>query len=258
MTSKRPGFKSRLSNWLERVFRDTEEENRRVILDMVTPRPGATLVDLGCGDGSMTVRVAERLGASRVIGVDFYGPWIDEAGERGIEVEVADMSDGLPFDDSSVEVLHSNQVIEHLAKTDLFLQEIQRVLRPDGYAIVSTNNLASWHNIVSLVAGYQPSPAHVSDYTVTGNRLNQPFDGYEQTLAGQQHLRIFTTTGLEDLARFHGLVVEESRTAGFYPFSPKFARRLARLDRRHGAFLVQRFGKGVATNRQAPSGIRTD
>ncbi len=170
-------------------------------------------------------------------------------------MKVADMSTGLPFDDDSVEVIHSNQVIEHLAKTDLFLQEIQRVLRPDGYAVVSTNNLASWHNVASLIAGYQPSPAHVSDYTVTGNRLNAAFDGYVQEQAGQQHLRIFTGVGLEDLAKFHGLTVQESRTAGFYPFSPRVARRLARMDRRHGAFLVQRFGKGVAANRTAPKGI---
>lgn len=256
MNAEGTGTKLRVSRWLERVFRETEEENRRVILEMIEPRPGSTLVDLGCGDGTVTIRVAERLGAAHVVGVDFYGSWIDEARERGIDVKVADLGEGLPFEDSSVEVIHSNQVIEHLAKTDLFLQEIQRVLKPDGYAIVSTNNLASWHNIGSLVAGYQPAPAHVSDYTVTGNRLNQPFDGYVQPLAGQQHLRIFTTTGLEDLARFHGLVVDESRTAGFYPFSPRVARRLTRIDRRHGAFLVQRFSKGAAPRHDAPSGIR--
>lgn len=249
--------RDRMSRWLERVFRETEEENRRVILEMLERRPGSTLVDLGCGNGEVTMRVAERVGAARVRGVEFYGPWVDEARARGVEVEVADMAHGLPFEDSSIEVIHSNQVIEHLAKTDLFLREIQRVLKPDGYAIVSTNNLASWHNVVSLVAGYQPAPAHVSDYTVTGNKLNQPFDGYVQELAGQQHLRIFTTVGLEELARFHGLSVLESRTAGYYPFSPRVARRLTRIDRRHGAFLVQRFGKGHSRHHAAPQGIVT-
>lgn len=257
MTAAAGGLKRRTAAWLERVFRETEEENRRVILDVVERRPGSTLVDLGCGTGEFTMRVAEASGAAKVVGVDFYGPWIDEAAGRGIEMKVADMSEGLPFDDDSVEVVHSNQVIEHLAKTDLFLQEIQRVLRPDGYAVISTNNLASWHNVVSLVAGYQPSPAHVSDYTVTGNRLNQPFDGFVQTLAGQQHLRIFTTVGFSDLARFHGLTVLESRTAGFYPFSPRVARKLTRLDMRHGAFLVQKLGKGERRLHQAPEGVRT-
>ncbi|WP_051470957.1 class I SAM-dependent methyltransferase [Patulibacter minatonensis] len=251
----RRGLKPRIGAWLADVFARTEEENRRVILEVMERRPGATLVDLGCGDGQFTTRVASAISAGRTVGVDFYGPWIDEARARGVDVKVADMSTGLPFDDDSVEVIHSNQVIEHLAKTDLFLQEIQRVLRPDGYAVVSTNNLASWHNVASLIAGYQPSPAHVSDYTVTGNRLNAAFDGYVQEQAGQQHLRIFTGVGLEDLAKFHGLTVQESRTAGFYPFSPRVARRLARMDRRHGAFLVQRFGKGVAANRTAPKGI---
>ena len=43
------------------------------------------------------------------------------------------------------------------------------MLAPGGLACLSTNNLASWHNIVSLGLGYQPTPMHVSEKVVVGN-----------------------------------------------------------------------------------------
>jgi 2-polyprenyl-3-methyl-5-hydroxy-6-metoxy-1,4-benzoquinol methylase len=56
-----------------------------------------------------------------------------------------DLGDRVPFDAGTVDVVHYNKVIEHLRGTDYFMAEIRRILRPDGYAVVSTNNLASLH-----------------------------------------------------------------------------------------------------------------
>ena len=50
--------------YLYRVFRATEEENRRAILAALEPRAGARLLDLGTHAGDFTMRVAERLGAA--------------------------------------------------------------------------------------------------------------------------------------------------------------------------------------------------
>jgi hypothetical protein len=50
--------------YLYRVFRATEEENRRTILAALAERVGARLLDLGTHDGEFTMRVAERLGSS--------------------------------------------------------------------------------------------------------------------------------------------------------------------------------------------------
>jgi len=224
----------------ERVFKATEEENRTVILSVAEPRPGGTLLDLGCGNGSLTARVAERVGATRMVGVELEKPWIEEAKRRGVEVEEADLTQRLPFGDDAFDVVHSNQVIEHLASTDHFMREIARVLKPGGYAIVSTNNLASWHNVASLVLGYQPPPCHVSDDTLIGNPAN--FVEGNEGAGGQMHLRIFTGPALAALATHHGLHVEVALTAGFYPLPPRLARVATRIDPRHGAFLVQRYG----------------
>jgi SAM-dependent methyltransferase len=226
--------------YLKRVFKDTEEVNRRAILEAAPPRPGATLVDLGCGGGEFTERVAARVGAGRVIGVELIEPLAAAAEARGIEVRRADLADPLPFEDGSIDVVHSNQVIEHLPGTDQFMREIRRVLAPGGYAVVSTNNLASLHNIGSLVAGYQPAPCHVSDEQIgIGNPINAY--GGAPGAAGQMHLRIFTGRALAELAQLHGLRVELQRTAGFYPLPPRAAEVATRLAPRWGAFLVQRY-----------------
>ena len=149
--------------YLSRNFFETEDENRAVILEALRPKPGGVVVDLGCGDGTFTVEVARRVGAGRTVGVEFVDSIAGQAREAGVEVLVADLGEQLPIDDESVDVVHSNQVIEHLPRTDHFLAEIRRILKSDGYAVISTNNLSSWHNVASLAMGWQPFPSHVSD-----------------------------------------------------------------------------------------------
>jgi SAM-dependent methyltransferase len=228
-------------SYLERVFHATEEVNRRAILAAAEPRPGSVLADLGCGDGAFTERLARRTRAGRVVGVEIIPHLASEAQGRGVEVHRADLGERLPFEDASIDVVHSNQVIEHLASTDLFMREIRRVLRPGGYAIVSTNNLASLHNVISLLAGWQPTPCHVSDEQIgVGNPRN--VHAGAPGAAGQMHLRIFTGRALAELARLHGLRVELARTAGFYPLPPRAAEVATRVAPRWGAFLVQRYG----------------
>ncbi|MBJ7329686.1 MAG: methyltransferase domain-containing protein [Solirubrobacteraceae bacterium] len=235
-------------SYLERVFLATEEENRQEILRAVVPVPGGSLLDLGCADGVVTMRVAKAAQVDRVVGVEFVESWAAKARANGVEVVIADLAVKLPFDDASFDVVHANQVIEHLPKTDHFLREIRRVLKPTGYAILSTNNLASWHNILSLTAGFQPPPCHVSDEFVTGNPANT-FDGFAQDVEGQQHLRIFTGRALASVAAFHGLELDLDRTAGYYPLPPRVARVATRIDKRHGAFLVQRYRPGAVPAR---------
>src|SRR5262245_46505065 len=118
--------------------------------------PGGTLVDLGCDDGERTLRFAAAARAADVHGVELRGAAAEAARDRGIEVTEADLNEALPFDDASFDVVVSNQVLEHLPDTDVFVSEIVRILRPGGLAAVSTENLASWHNVAALVLGWQP------------------------------------------------------------------------------------------------------
>jgi SAM-dependent methyltransferase len=226
-----------LKSALIRIFRSAEEENRRVILEQVPRLGGGRLLDLGCGNGAFTVDVAARMGADEVAGIEFIPQIAEQAEKRGVEVARGSLGEPFPFADGYFDVVHSNQVIEHLPFTDHFMRECRRVVREGGTVIHSTNNLASWHNVFSLLLGWQPLPAHVSDEIILGNPVN-PYGGAEAPIAGQTHLRIFTGRALADLAKHHGLSVREVKGAGYYPFPPGPARVLARFDPRHAAFLV--------------------
>lgn len=226
----------------ERIYARAADENRRAILSLVEPRSGGVLLDVGCADGSDTLRLTEEADAARAVGLELADQFIGSARAKGIEVHQADITRPWPLEDASIDVVHSNQVIEHLAETDHFMREIRRVLRPDGYAIVSTNNLASWHNVFALVLGWQPLPAHVSDDAVVGNPL-----ALEETRYGERihrHLRIFTGRGLSGLAEAHGLQLDRAIGSGYYPLGPRAARVMARVDARHAAYLIQRYRPG--------------
>jgi SAM-dependent methyltransferase len=175
--------------------------------------------------------------ASEAHGVEFVDSLASEARARGVQVISNDLNEPLPYDSGRFDVVHSNQVIEHLVRTDTFVREIRRVLKPTGYALISTNNLASWHNVFSLVFGMQPTPCHVSDEVVIGNRLD-PQRGEKHPEKGFTHLRIFSFGALRELLELHGFRVDELATSGYYPFPPRIADVLCRIDRRHGAFLI--------------------
>ena len=226
--------------YLQRLFRATEEENRRAILAALEPRPGARLLDLGTHEGEFTMRVAGRLGATSVTGVELIEEHAAVASGRGIDVVRADLDDGLPFEDGAFDVVHANQVIEHVRRTDTFLRETRRVLAPDGLACISTNNLSSWHNVFSLTLGYQPMPMHVSDETILGNPLN-PLDGRPHADLGRSHVRLFTARALTELCARHGLEAVSLRAAGYYPLPPPIARMAGRADPTHAAFLIGLF-----------------
>jgi SAM-dependent methyltransferase len=228
-------------SYLGEVFTASEEENRRAILRAVSAHgPFRRVLDLGCYDGAFTARVGAAAGAQQLAGVELLEEHARHARARGVDITIADLEAPLPLPDASFDLVHANQVIEHLRHTDRFLCEARRLCTPGGLVIISTNNLASWHNVATLVLGWQPMPNHVSDLVHVGNPMNLRA-GEEHADAGQTHLRIFTGRALAELAEHHGLELVRMRTSGYYPFPPGVARGLARLDRRHAAFLIGLF-----------------
>jgi SAM-dependent methyltransferase len=240
-----------LREYLAATYTDAAELNRLTILQAVIAQTGGTVVDLGCGNGAFTASIGARAGADLLMGLEVEPEAVAQARAHGVEVLEADLAECLPFDSGSVDVVHSNQVIEHLADTDHFLAEIRRVLSPDGYAIVSTNNLASWHNVASLVMGWQPPPCQVSNLVNVGNPLNF----MEGDTGGwfRQHLRLFTGRALLELAEFHGLRADLLQTAGFYPLPRRLARIATRVDAKHAAYLVHRYRPADARRSAAPT-----
>lgn len=222
------------------VFESADLANRGQILGSLSPQPGCNLLDCGCADGSFSLQVAQRLQAEQVSGVEMIPELADICRGKQIEVSTRDLNEGLDFPSGSFDVVLGNQVLEHLIETDLFVKEVLRVLKPGGYTIQSTNNLASWHNIMALVLGMQPMPCHSSnEVRQLGNRLS-PQHHSRYPHRGRVHWRVFAFVALHDLFEYHGFESVSIRSAGYYPFPPRLAALMAKIDKRHSAYLILR------------------
>jgi SAM-dependent methyltransferase len=212
------------------------EANVENIIDLFEPGSAETaFLDLGCDDGSLTARFGAAVGTENLHGIELVEERARLASERGVEVRTHDLRDPLPYEDESFDVVCSNQVIEHLPDTDEFVAETFRVLRPGGYTICSTENLASWHNVAALLFGWQPfSLSNVSaKLSGVGNPL-AVHRAEPHYLSSWEHMRVFAYRGLKELFAAHGFLVERIIGAGYFPLPAG----LGRKEPRHAALLT--------------------
>jgi SAM-dependent methyltransferase len=124
---------------------------RRVLkaaIERLPLRPGARLLDAGCGSGRMLDELA-RYG--EVSGVDISGEAVAVARARG-HVVVRARVEAMPFADQAFDVVTCLDVIEHTADDRATLAELRRVTRAEGLLIVTApayQALWSWHDEVN-------------------------------------------------------------------------------------------------------------
>ena len=101
-------------------------------------RPGMSLLDCGCGPGTITVGLAEILDPGEVIGIDIEASQIERAqslasekGTSNVRFQVASMYE-LPFPDSSFDAIFEHAAMMYLREPLKALQEMRRVLKPGG------------------------------------------------------------------------------------------------------------------------------
>lgn len=95
---------------------------------------GLSLLDVGCGPGTITVEFAERLAPGRVVGLDASAEVITKASAftaPNLGFEVGDAYH-LPFPDDSFDIVHAHQVLQHVARPVDVLRELRRVVKPSG------------------------------------------------------------------------------------------------------------------------------
>jgi len=103
---------------------------------------GRSLLDVGCGPGTITVDFAARLAPGRVVGIDAAAGIVEQAtalaASRGLdnaEFATADLYE-LPFADDEFDIVHAHQVLQHIADPVAALREMRRVARPGGVVAV--------------------------------------------------------------------------------------------------------------------------
>lgn len=206
------------------------------ICSLLEGEPTVDAVDLGCGTGEFTVRLQRSLGCREITGVDVWDEGLSASRKRGIRTVKSNLDERLPFRSESFDVVLSNQVIEHLWFQTAFLEEILRILRPGGYAVVSTENLSSWENIGALMLGFTPFSMQLDEHRSMGNPI-APHE--KETIKGfPPHTRILTYTGLCSLLDHVGFLIEDVRGSGYLPFG-----RLSDIDPRHARFITAKVRK---------------
>ncbi len=210
--------------------------NQDNIMGLLGQKKDACLLDIGCHDGSFTSLLANAAGTSRVYGVDINTKALESAEKIGITCSRADVNDKIPFQDDMFDIVHANQVIEHVANIDIFVAEIKRVLKKSGYVIVSTENGSSWVNIGALIFGWQMFSLTNLSSRISG--LGNPLAlhrGEDNTFpSGWTHKIIFSYLGLKELFETYGFHVEGILGAGYFPL-PSF---LGTFDVRHSHFIT--------------------
>lgn len=102
--------------------------------------PNNLVLDAGCGtgeDGGVLDR--ERVRARSYLGVDLNPEALRE--NRGIDYGVAASLEALPIRDGTFDLIVSRFVFEHVARPDLALGELARVLKPGGRLVIYTYNI---------------------------------------------------------------------------------------------------------------------
>ncbi|MCH8063007.1 MAG: methyltransferase domain-containing protein [Chloroflexi bacterium] len=125
----------------------TRSAGRQAAFFLPYMKAGMSLLDCGCGPGTITLGLAEAVAPGEVVGIDI-GPseveraiaFASEQGVANARFEVAN-SYQLPFPDSAFDAVFAHTLLEHLTDPDTALAEMHRVLRPGGVIGVRDSDL---------------------------------------------------------------------------------------------------------------------
>jgi len=140
-------------------------------LDALFDRPAPTSVlDVGCGEGVLSERFAERLQHGHVVGVDLEDPALHEEWSRrarpNLEFRAFDGA-GLPFGENDFDLVCAIEVLEHVPDPERMLAEMTRVAR--SRVLVSVPREPLWRGLNMARGAYVRdlgnTPGHVNHWS---------------------------------------------------------------------------------------------
>ena len=121
---------------------------------LLPPAEAGRWVDLGCGQGEF-LELAQGVGA-KGFGLDFSPHNALAVRRDGRSAVVADLNRPLPFRDLSLDGASLIEVIEHIVHAEDLLQELSRVIRPGGWLVLTTPNVAHLTYRWRALTGHPP------------------------------------------------------------------------------------------------------
>ncbi len=135
--------------------------------DLFTTADPRSLLDVGCGEGVLVHKWAQRLGERRVVGIDLEEPSIQEgwAQRQAPNLEYRVMrAENLPFADNEFDVACAIEVLEHVPNPEHTLAEMARCA--ERHLLVSVPREPLWR-MLNMIRG-----AYISDLGNTPGHLN--------------------------------------------------------------------------------------
>jgi SAM-dependent methyltransferase len=120
------------------------------------PRRG-WVADIGCRTGRQAAYYKEQAGIQEMHGFEISEVPLEIARQKGIVTHVwISGSSACPIENDFFDIVIAGDLIEHLVDTDAFLIELHRILKPDGYLLITTPNLAWWWSRFRFLFGKVP------------------------------------------------------------------------------------------------------
>lgn len=153
------------------------------------------ILDIGCFDGTFLSLIKNR--NNNFYGLDASDYAVKESVKKGIRVKQFFFDDvtKIPYPGNFFDLIIAGEIIEHIYDTDFFLEELNRMLKPGGYVLISTPNIASLGRRLLLLAGRSPI------IEVSPNEIDSP-----------GHIRYFTFQTMERLLNKHEFTVKAAKS----------------------------------------------
>jgi len=166
----RPGGPFAMLQWLA--------EARARLIPPAT-RPGAVLVDIGCGAGLLAPHLAGK--GYRHVGVELVGSACEQAATHGVLAVRGDAT-ALPLPDGCADVVVAGELLEHVADLPAAVAEACRVLRPGGLLALDTLNATPLSRLLAVTVAERipgvPRGLHDPALFVDPARLATLCDGH--------------------------------------------------------------------------------
>lgn len=168
--------------------------------------PGGRVLDVGCGNGKLLYNLRHKF--DELCGIEFSSARVGAAataleGLKG-DIRQGNIEGRLSWDDGYFDVIVLSDVIEHIINLWPAMEEISRLLKPDGHVVISTPNVAHLRARLSLLMGVFPS--------------SKPKEGFELRTEAELHdgghVHYFTYTMLDRLFERYGFTKVERHGIG--------------------------------------------